>query len=218
MAEAKHEVEAAKREVQAAKAKVQAAEAKVEAAKAKVQAAKAKVQAAKAKVEAAEREVQAAKHEFRAATDAEEKEMLIKYWKTAQKGLDGAHEGLGGAHEGLDGAYEGLDGAHEGLDDALAFAKSQRDRLVQLQKSTDAGTLPQHCKHPPTCCRGGNRVYGPLASLAHCLLLASWCPPRLAAAGRDRPALWWCTCGFCVVCVCAAAHQQTAVCVLACVV
>ena len=125
---------------------VLAVRAEVAEAKHEVEAAKREVEAAKREVEAAEAKVQAAKREFRAATDAEEKEMLRKDWKTAQKGLDGAQKGL---------------------DDALAFAKSQRDRLVQLQQSTDAGTLPQHCKHPPTCCRGGNRVYGPLASLLH---------------------------------------------------
>ena len=133
------QVLAVRADVAKAKHEVEAAEAKVEAAKREVEAAKREVEAAEAKVEAAEAKVEAAKREFRAATDAEEKEMLRKDWKTAQKGLD----------------------------DALAFAKSQRDRLVQLQQSTDAGTLPQHCKHPPTCCRGGNRVYGPLASLLH---------------------------------------------------
>ena len=66
-----------------------------------------------------------------------------------------------------DSAQKAWDSAQQGLDDARAFAQSQRHRLVQLQQSSDAGTLPQHAKHPPTCCHRGNRVYGPLASLLH---------------------------------------------------
>ena len=119
--------------------------------------AKHEVEAAVAKVEAAKREVEAAKREFRAATDAEEKEMLRTDWKSALKGLDCAR----------------------------AFAKSQLDRLVQLQQSTDAGTLPQHCKHPPTCCRGGNRVYGPLASLLHTV------SSRILVYSPLRCCGWW---------------------------
>jgi chromosome segregation ATPase len=106
---------------------VTAAWADVAESKREVEAVEAKVEAAKCEVEAAKREVEAAKHEFRAATDADEKSMLREDWKTAR---------------------DGLRTAQKGLDDVLAFAKSQRDRLVQLQQASDNGTLPQHSERP----------------------------------------------------------------------
>ena len=122
----------------------------MEAAEAKVEAAKHEVGAAEAKVEAAKHEVEAAKSECRAATDADEKEMLCRDWDTARGGLRTAQDGLRTAQKGLG--------------DVLAFAKSQRDRLVQLQQASDNGTLSRHFEHPLTGCRPGNGVHGPLVS------------------------------------------------------
>ena len=111
------------------------------------------VAAAKHEVEAAKQEVEAIEEKLEQGVQGEPRQNLEARKKRAEKAWDSAQKAW--------------DSAQQGLDDARAFAQSQRHRLVQLQQSSDAGTLPQHAKHPPTCCHRGNRVYGPLASLLH---------------------------------------------------